>query len=97
MRRLIEFKAMEKPKSLQEFVALIKSMKHRERFVFRCGELAEVEVYTTFLYEQSRRMDVDVNVLIQYNTEDGDALNKRNKLLRLWNESDFVKLYNQLI
>lgn len=88
---------MEKPKSLPEFIGLIKSMKHRERFVFTCGDLAEVEVYTTFLYEQSRRMDVDVNVLIQYNTDDGDALYKRNKLLRLWRECDFVKLYNQLI
>lgn len=91
---------MQKPASLESFIELIQGMKHRERFVFPAHSYLEkkfnqkdlsIEIYHTILFETKLQ---DRNITIHLVDFEGTPINKKARLLRLWN-LDFYKLvYN---
>jgi hypothetical protein len=93
---------MKKPASLSEFKTLIDNMEHRERFVFQAQKEVSVrygqketfiEVYNTTLFE-SKSQDRNITVfLVDF---EGNPLNKKAKLHRLWNMDFYLKIYNNL-
>jgi hypothetical protein len=90
---------MQKPASLSEFKNLIDGMQHRERFVFPCyariankydQKVVFIEVYNTILWESRNH---DRNITVHLVDLDGNALNKKAKLHRLWNEEFYKRVY----
>ena len=83
---------MEKPKTLQEFKSLLKSMEHRERFVFKIRDnKGYLEVYSTYTKEGYGYM----NICLQVVDEDGTG-KPNNKLLKLWSDNYFKQIYELL-
>lgn len=93
---------MQKPESLESFIELIKGMKHRERFVFPANSLLKekyqnkslsIEIYHTVLFETKLQ---DRNITIHLVDFEGTPLNKKAKLLRLWNADFYKTVYAML-
>jgi hypothetical protein len=90
---------MQKPVSLSEFKKVIDGMQHRERFVFpvdkkivksdldRC---VAIEVYNTILWESK---NLDRNITVYLVDSEGNPLQKKARLHRLWNEDFYQKVY----
>lgn len=90
---------MTRPEKLENFVALINSMHHRERFVFEAKDATNIkyeqkcyiEIYNTVLFE-SKNMDRNITVhLVDF---EGNILNKKAKLFRLWNLEFFKSVFS---
>lgn len=83
---------MEKPKTIEGFKALLKSMEHRERFIFKIRDnKGYLEVYSTYTKEGYGC----TNICLQVVNEDG-AGKPNNKLLKLWNDNYFKQIYELL-
>lgn len=82
---------MEKPKNIDDFKNIIKKMKHRERYVFNTNGHGDLEVYGTYTSNMK-----DFNICLTLVDQNGN--NKPvNKLLKLWTDSCFLKIYNIII
>ena len=80
---------MRKPESVSELKSLIESMKHRERFVFDLKDGRMIEVYHTILNDFAG--DRNVCLTIVFDEVDHKP---QNKLLKLWPNSSYEKLFN---
>jgi plasmid replication initiation protein len=81
---------MQKPNTSKEFKQLIKNMQHRERFVFKLNNGGSLEVYFTILFESKH---ADENICLTVITQEG-AESKKSKLLRLFTDDYFEKIYS---
>jgi hypothetical protein len=79
---------MEAPINVAELKLMLKSMNHRERFVFQCKNHKTVEVYKTFLYDTTNEANICLTIIYS----DGQT-KKQNKLLKLFSD----KIYKQLL
>lgn len=90
---------MQKPENLESFIELINGMKHRERFVFPAHSYLEkkfeqknlsIEIYHTVLFETKLQ---DRNITIHLVDFEGTPINKKARLLRLWNLDFYKSVY----
>lgn len=93
---------MKAPENLNDFKSLIQGMNHRERFVFESANYLKtkyedstlkIEVYHTYLRETKNQ---DRNVTIHLVDFDGKPLMKKAKLLRLWSNDFYEKVFAML-
>jgi len=93
---------MQKPSNLNEFIELINSMQHRERFVFPAKasflkkydlESGSIEIYNTILFNSRNH---DRNITVYMVDFEGNPVNKKARLHRLWNEEFFKMVYVML-
>jgi hypothetical protein len=81
---------MKKPKNMNEFIELINSMNHRERFVFDCLDFQVLEIYSTTLFE-SRASDTNIKITL---IDQSGKQKSQNRLLRLFTDKNFNQLFN---
>lgn len=93
---------MQKPASLNEFIQVVNGMNHRERYVFPAHSYLEkkfgqknlsIEIYHTILFETKLQ---DRNVTIHLVDFEGTPINKKARLLRLWNVDFYKSVYAML-
>lgn len=93
---------MQTPNTLSEFITLISSMKHRERFVFPANNALKtkyenkdlnIEIYNTILFDSIK---LDRNISIHLVTNDGTPVSKKSKIFRLWDNDFFSKVFVML-
>jgi hypothetical protein len=93
---------MKKPASLNEFIQLVNGMNHRERYVFTAHSYLEkkyeqknlsIEIYHTILFETKLQ---DRNITVHLVDFEGTPINKKARLLRLWNGEFYKLVYNML-
>jgi hypothetical protein len=83
---------MKKPSNVNELKELIKSMRHRERFVFDSVSGGTLEVYYTLLFESR---NCDENILFISIDKNGDQT-KKSKLLKLFTNDFWERLYKMI-
>lgn len=83
---------MQKPNSVEELKKLIKSMDHRERFIFDIKNGGKLEIYYTLLFESR---NCDENICFTVIDKNGDS-SKRNKLLKLFTNDLWVRLFEMM-
>ena len=97
---------MIRPNTMDEFKALIKSMSHRERFVFEAvkrdenGDIWSVEIYATEVNHNMSGSDMNIKVsLVDICGKTCSPVPKHtiSKYLRLFKENWWNMLYNELI
>lgn len=93
---------MKAPENLFDLKSLIQGMKHRERFVFESADYLKtkyedstlkIEIYHTYLRETKNQ---DRNVTVHLVDYDGKPLMKKAKLLRLWNDEFYSRVFAML-
>ena len=94
---------MQKPDTIGQFIDLIKSMNHRERFCFlaaehiRCEDVETVEIYATVLYDTGRGTDKNIKIsLVDVLSKCTGKSNTINKYIRLFKPDFFEKIYSFL-
>ena len=81
---------MKKPESANELKSLIRSMQHRERFVFKCKDkLGSLEVYHTLVKDFTER-NICVHLV------DQEDAKPQNMLLKLMTDRNFERIYSFL-
>jgi len=92
---------MKKPETIEQFKSLIKSMNHRERFVFPYAEqdqqMESVEIYAALVDGGSRGEVMNITTTIVDILGKPVGKNKLSKYLPLWNENWWDTVYNQII
>jgi len=82
---------MKKPESTEKFIELIKSMKHRERFVFSIKDNSEMEIYTTLTKEGYGDMNLCLTI-VDINGKGKPS----NRLVKLISNNVFNSIYNMI-
>lgn len=83
---------MKTPQTLGQFKDLINGMKHRERFVFDLKNGGKLEVYHTIKFES---WNAPENICLTAIDPGGDK-SSLNRLLHLWTDDYFAKIYGLL-
>ena len=84
---------MQTPQTVQGFKTLVKNMTHRERFVFPLKKGGNIEVYHTIKFESPKAPE---NICLTVIDENGNKETTINRLLNLWSDSYFQKIYDLL-
>ena len=90
---------MEKPKSNQDFYNLIKSMEHRERFVFKTSKKREMLFMEIYCTEVDCTRGLEMNINFQYVNSIGKheaGTSKRSILFRLIDINWLSRVYDTL-
>lgn len=82
---------MQKPADLETFTKLVKTMQHRERFVFKWKYSGYIEIYSTVLLETTNETNIKLS-FVDYN---GDTTHK-NRLLKLCNADYFSQIFDMI-